>query len=156
MAGPVPRQGARDGKAAAEGGPQPGKRRGKPRARAKKRRPALSVRLSEAERALVSAGADAVDMSEAGFVAHSALAAARDLNRTAAVIATEQDALIILFTLRRQLGFANNNLNQMTKALNRGVAPEALDETVAAVLRAAEAIQRVTARMTNPEGGQTA
>ncbi|MFG2990936.1 plasmid mobilization relaxosome protein MobC [Streptomyces sp. NPDC048257] len=156
VAGSVPRQGARDGKAAAEGGPQPAKRRGKPRARAKQRRPALSVRLSEAERALVSTGADAVDMSEAGFVAHSALAAARDLNRTAAVIATEQDVLITLFTLRRQLGFANNNLNQAAKALHLGIAPEGLDDTIAAVRRAAENIHRVTARMTDPEGTQTA
>ncbi|MGW6616445.1 mobilization protein [Streptomyces erythrochromogenes] len=95
-------------------------------------------------------------MSEAGFVAHSALAAARDLNRTAAVIATEQDVLITLFTLRRQLGFANNNLNQAAKALHLGIAPEKLDDTIAAVRRAAENICRVTARMTNPEGTQTA
>ncbi|MFZ3499184.1 plasmid mobilization protein [Streptomyces sp. 5.8] len=156
MAGPVPRQGARDGKATAEGGPQPARRRGKPRTRAKKRRPALSVRLSAAERALVSAGADAVGMSDAGFLAHSGLAAARDLNRTAAVIATEQEVLTTLFALRRQLGIANNNLNQTTKALHLGVAPEGLDDTIAAVLRAVEDIRQVTTRMINPEGTQAA
>ncbi|MFI1649307.1 DnaB-like helicase N-terminal domain-containing protein [Streptomyces avidinii] len=37
---------------------------------------------------------------------------------------------------------ANNNLNQTTKALHRGIAPEGLDDTIAAVLRAAEDIQR--------------
>ncbi|MBT2451812.1 plasmid mobilization relaxosome protein MobC [Streptomyces sp. ISL-43] len=156
MAGTVPRQGARDGQAAAEGGPQPGRRRGKPRIRAGKQRPAVSVRLSEAERALASAGADAVGMQLAGFIAHSTLAAARDLNRTAAVIATEQDVLISLFRLRRELSIAGNNLNQAAKALNRGIAPEGLDDTIAAVLRAAEDIHRVTTHMTNPEGTQAA
>lgn len=156
VAGPVPRQGARDGKAEAEGGPQPARRRGKPRTRAKKQRPALSVRLSAAERALVSAGADAVGMSDAGFLAHSALAAARDLNRTAAVIATEHEVLTTLFALRRQLGIANNNLNQTAKALHLGVAPEGLDNTVAAVLRAVEDIRHVTTRMINPKGTQAA
>ncbi|WP_308364336.1 mobilization protein [Streptomyces sp. ISL-86] len=95
-------------------------------------------------------------MRVAGFLAHSGLAAARDLNRTAAVIATEQDVLITLFALRRQLRIANNNLNQAAKALHRGIAPEGLDDTIAAVLRAAEDIQRVTTRMTNPEGTQAA
>ncbi|MBT2402095.1 MULTISPECIES: plasmid mobilization relaxosome protein MobC [unclassified Streptomyces] len=156
MAGPVLRQGARDGEAAAERGPQPYRGRGKPRIRAGKQRRAVSVRLSEPEHALVSAGADAVGMRVAGFLAHSGLAAARDLNRTAAVIATEQDVLITLFALRRQLRIANNNLNQAAKALHRGIAPEGLDDTIAAVLRAAEDIQRVTTRMTNPEGTQAA
>ncbi|MFB7148514.1 plasmid mobilization protein [Streptomyces virginiae] len=156
VADPVPRQGARDGKAEAEGGPQPGKRRGKPRTRAKKRRPALSVRLSPAERALVSAAASAVGMSRAGFLARSGLAAARDLNRTAAVIASEHDILTTLFALRRQLGIANNNLNQTAKALHLGIAPEGLDDTIAAVLRAVQDIHQVTTRMINPEGTQAA
>lgn len=156
VAGSVPRQGARDGEAAAEGGPQPDRGLGKPRIRASKQRRPVSVRLSEPEHALASAGAAAVGMRLAGFLAHSGLAAARDLNRTAAVIATEQDVLITLFALRRQLRIANNNLNQTTKALHLGIAPEGLDDTIAAVLRAAEDIHRVTTRMTNPEGTQTA
>lgn len=156
VAGSVPRQGARDGKAAAEGGPQPGRRRGKPRIRADKQRIARSVRLSDPEFALVTAGAASVGMSVAGFLAHSALTAARNLDRTAAVIATEQDVLTALFGLRRQLGFAGNNLNQVAKALNSGVAPEALDETIAAVLRIAKDVHRVTARMINPEGSTAA
>lgn len=156
VAGSVPRQGARDGQAAAEGGPQPARRRGKPRSRADEQRIARSVRLSEPELALVSAGAEAVGMSLAGFLAHSALAAARDLNRTAAVIATEQEVLSNLFALRRQLGIANNNLNQTAKALHLGTAPEGLDDTIAAVLRAVEDIRHVTTRMINPEGTQAA
>ncbi|MFB7465197.1 plasmid mobilization relaxosome protein MobC [Streptomyces sp. NPDC056224] len=152
MAGRVPRQGARDGKAAAEGGPQPDRPRGKPRIRASKQRRAISVRLSEPEHELASAGAAAVGMRLAGFLAHSGLTAARDLHRTSAVIATTQDVLTTLFALRRQLGIANNNLNQAVKALHLGIAPEGLDDTIATVLRAAEDIQRVTTRMTNPEG----
>ncbi|MEV7169899.1 plasmid mobilization relaxosome protein MobC [Streptomyces sp. NPDC093224] len=156
VAGTVPRQGARDGEAAAEGGPLPGRRRGKPRVRAGKQRPAHSVRLTEPEYLRIAGGADAVGMSVAGFLATSGLAAARDLDRTAAVIATTQDVLTTLFALRRQLGIANNNLNQAVKALHLGVAPEGLDDTIAAVLRAAEDIRRVTTRMTNPEGTQAA
>lgn len=156
VAGPVSRQGTRDGEAEAEGGPQPARRRGKPRSRADEQRIAKSVRLSEPELALVSAGAEAVGMSLAGFLAHSALAAARDLNRTAAVIATEQEVLTTLFALRRQLGIANNNLNQTAKALHLGIAPEGLDDTIAAVLCAVQDIRQVTTRMINPEGTQAA
>ncbi|WP_405544278.1 mobilization protein [Streptomyces goshikiensis] len=95
-------------------------------------------------------------MTLAGFLAHSTLAAARDLNRTAAVIATEQEVITTLFALRRQLGIANNNLNQTAKALHLGVAPEGLDDTIAAVLRTVEDIHQVTTRMINPEGTRTA
>ncbi|MFD9534974.1 mobilization protein [Streptomyces sp. NPDC060010] len=95
-------------------------------------------------------------MTLAGFLAHSTLAAARDLNRTAAVIATEQDVLTTLFALRRQLGIANNNLNQTAKALHLGIAPEGLDDTIAAVRRAVEDIRHVTTRMIDPEGTQPA
>ncbi|MFE5710151.1 plasmid mobilization relaxosome protein MobC [Streptomyces sp. NPDC056501] len=142
--------------AATEGGPQPDRRRGKPRVRAGKQRRAVSVRLSEPEHELVSAGADAVGMRVAGFLAHSGLAAARDLHRTAAVIATSQDVLTTLFALRRQLGIANNNLNQAVKAMHLGVVPEGLDDTIATVLLAAEDIRRVTRRMTNTEGVRAA
>ncbi|MFD8414187.1 hypothetical protein ACFV2Q_20920 [Streptomyces sp. NPDC059650] len=156
VAGTVRRQGAQDGEAAAGGGPQPGRRRGKPRIRASKQRPAHSVRLSEPEYQRITAGAEAIGMSVAGFLATSGLAAARDLDRTAAAIASEQDVLTTLFALRRQLGHANNNLNQTAKALHLGLAPEGLDDTIAAVLRAAEGIHRVTTRMTNPEGARAA
>ncbi|MCY0933052.1 plasmid mobilization relaxosome protein MobC [Streptomyces sp. H34-S4] len=156
MADSVPRQGARDGEAATEGGSRPDEHRGKPRIRADKQRTARSVRLSEPEYLRIAAGAKAVGMSVAGFLAHSGLAAARDQHRTAAAIATEQDVLTALFALRRQLGHANNNLNQATRALHLGLAPEDLDATIAAVHRAADGVRQVTARMTNPDEGTQA
>jgi hypothetical protein len=45
------------------------------------------VRLNEQELSIIQSGADHVDMSVAGFLAYSALAAARDRSRTAAAIA---------------------------------------------------------------------
>jgi uncharacterized protein (DUF1778 family) len=151
VAGPFPRQGAQDGEAATEGGPQPERRRGKPRIRARKRRRAHSVRLSEPEYQRVASGAEAVGMSVAGFLAQAGLAAARDLDRTAVTIATEQDFLTMLFALRRQLGHANNNLNQAARALHLGLAPDDLDATITAVRHAADGIRQVTARMTRPD-----
>ncbi|MFD0369491.1 plasmid mobilization protein [Streptomyces sp. NPDC127114] len=153
VAGFLPRQGAREEGAATEGGPQPDKRRrGKPRIRARKQRRAHSVRLSEREHATIAAGAETVGMSIAGFLAQSALAAARDLDRTAATIATQQDTLTSLFALRRQLGYANNNLNQAAHALNTGAYPDGLDATIDAVRHAADNIRHLTTRLTNPRG----
>ncbi|WP_425575738.1 plasmid mobilization protein [Streptomyces gobitricini] len=164
MAGPDLRQGAPDGKAATEGGPQPGKasshkckaKKGKSRPRDKKQRPAHSVRLNEDELAIIQAGADHVGMSVAGFLAYSALAAARDQARTAAAIATERDVLTALFGVRRQLGWAGSNVNQIAKALNSGAdAPHfaaALDD----LQRAAQAAQRAADRITNRQEEEAA
>jgi hypothetical protein len=153
MAGVLPRQGAREAGAAAGGGPQPGRSRGKPRLRARSQRRAHSVRLSERE--IIAAGAEAVGMSIAGFLAQSALAAARDLDRTAAAIASQQDTLTALFAIRRQLGYANNNLNQVAHALNSGAYPNGLDATITAVHRAADDVRHITTLITDPntEGG---
>ncbi|MFC9486430.1 plasmid mobilization relaxosome protein MobC [Streptomyces hydrogenans] len=157
VAGPLPHQGAREDGSAAEGEPQPvRRRRGKPRVRARTQRRAHSVRLSDAEHATVAAGAEAVGMSVAGFLAHSGLAAARDLARTAAAIATRQDTLTALFALRRQLGHANNNLNQAAHALNSGTYPDGLEDTIAAVRHAVDAVRHVTARLTDPNSEGTA
>ncbi|MGW3493410.1 plasmid mobilization protein [Streptomyces sp. NPDC001020] len=156
VTGDLPRQGARKAGAATEGGPQPGRRRSNARIRAPKQRRAHSVRLSEPEFDVVAAGAEAVGMSIAGFLAHSGLAAARDLNRTAATIATRQDTLTALFALRRQLGYANNNLNQAAHALNSGAYPDGLEDTIAAVRHAVEGIRHITARMTDPNAEGTA
>ncbi|MCS0638719.1 plasmid mobilization relaxosome protein MobC [Streptomyces sp. LP05-1] len=156
MAGIFPRQGARKVGAATGGGSQPVRhRRGKPRVRARTQRRAHSVRLSDAEHEIVTAGAEAVGMSVAGFLAHSALAAARDLDRTAAAVATRQDTLTALFALRRQLGYANNNLNQAAHALNSGTYPDGLEDTIAAVQRAADDVRHVTARLTDPSSKGT-
>ncbi|MEJ8670168.1 mobilization protein [Streptomyces sp. MS1.AVA.1] len=155
--------GHRHGKAATEGGPQPGKagrtrrtkNKGKARAREKKQRPAQSVRLSDHEHAIIQAGADAVGMSLAGFLAHSTLAAARDQSRTAATIATERDVLTELFAMRRQLGWAGSNLNQVAKALNSGADVPYLKEVLADMHRAAQAAKKAVDRVANPQKDET-
>ncbi|MBK6016813.1 plasmid mobilization relaxosome protein MobC [Streptomyces sp. MBT53] len=159
MAGPVRHQGAPDGKAATEGGSQPGrvvgerrtKIKGKARPRAKKQRPAQSVRLSDREHAVIQAGADAVGMSLAGFLAYSALAAARDQSRTAATIATERDVLTELFAMRRQLGWAGSNLNQVAKVLNSGGDVPYLKEVLGDVHSTAVAVKKAVDRVANPQ-----
>ncbi|GHE32494.1 hypothetical protein GCM10018771_10520 [Streptomyces cellulosae] len=163
VAGPVRRQGAPDGKAATEGGPQPGKasrkgraRKGKSRPRDKKQRPAHSVRLNELELAVIQSGADHVGMSVAGFLAHSALAAARDQSRTAAAIATERDILTALFGVRRQLGWAGSNVNQIAKALNSGADAPHFAAALADLQRAAQAVQRAADRVANGQEGRAA
>ncbi|MGW4047062.1 plasmid mobilization protein [Streptomyces sp. NPDC004721] len=156
MAGSSRRQGTPGEEAAAEGGPQPGKAghkaragKGKPRPRDKKQRPAHSVRLNEHELAIIQSGADHVGMSVAGFLAHSALAAARDQSRTAAAIATERDVLTALFGVRRQLGWAGSNVNQIAKALNSGAEAPHFAAALTDLRRAAQAVQRAADRITN-------
>jgi hypothetical protein len=163
VAGSVRHQGAPDGKAATEGGPQPGKtslkgkaRKGKSRPREEKQRPAHSVRLNEQELAVIRSGAEHVDMSVAGFLAHSALAAARDQSRTAAAIANERDILTALFGVRRQLGWAGSNVNQAAKALNSGADAPHFAAALADLQRAAQAVQRAADRITNRQQDQTA
>ncbi|MGW6599383.1 plasmid mobilization protein [Streptomyces sp. NPDC055036] len=166
VAGPVRGQGAPGGKAATEGGPQPGKAhrkrrtkakgKGKARPRDKKQRPAQSVRLNDQEHALIQAGADAVGMSLAGFLAHSALAAARDQSRTAVAIATERNVLTELFAARRQLGWAGSNLNQVAKALNSGGDVPHLNKVITDIQRAANAVKKAADRVANPQTGEAA
>lgn len=159
VARPVRRQGAPDEKAATEGGPQPGKakpKKGKARPRDKKQRPAHSVRLNDLELAILQSGADHVDMSVAGFLAHSGLAAARDQSRTAAAIATERDILTALFGVRRQLGWAGSNVNQAAKALNSGADAPEFAAALADLQRAAQAVQRAADRVANRQEDQAA
>ncbi|WP_030605654.1 plasmid mobilization relaxosome protein MobC [Streptomyces fulvoviolaceus] len=163
MAGPARHQGAPGGEAATEGGSQPGRaghkgkaRQGKSRPRDKKQRPAHSVRLNEQELAIIESGAEHVDMSVAGFMAHSALAAARDQSRTAAAIATERDILTALFGVRRQLGWAGSNVNQAAKALNSGADAPHFAGTLADLQRTAQAVQRAVDRVANREEGKAA
>ncbi|WP_329384205.1 mobilization protein [Streptomyces sp. NBC_01716] len=162
VAGTVRRQGAPDGKPATGGGSQPSagvrKRRskGKPRPRDKKQRPAQSVRLNEREHIVIQAGADAVGMSVAGFLAHCALAAARDQTRTAATIAADHDVLIELFATGRKLSWAGSNLNQMAKTLNSGGDIARIEEALTDVRRAATATRAAVERITNRQKGKTA
>ncbi|MER5524823.1 plasmid mobilization relaxosome protein MobC [Streptomyces sp. NPDC002677] len=95
-------------------------------------------------------------MSVAGFLAHSALAAARDQSRTAATIATERDVLTELFAMRRQLGWAGSNLNQVAKALNSGGDAPYLKEALADIHRAAHAVKKAVDRVANHQEGKTA
>ncbi|MCM2413241.1 mobilization protein [Streptomyces sp. RKAG290] len=163
VAGPDQRQGAPDGRAATEGGSQPSTAshtrltKGKPRPRDKKQRPAHSVRLNERERTLIQTGADAVGMSIAGFLAHSALAAARDQTRTAATIAADHDVLTELFATGRKLGWAGSNLNQMTKTLNSGgdIDSARIEETLTYVRRAATATRSAVERINNRQMDET-
>lgn len=159
MAGTDRRQGAPDGKAATGGGSQPdttprrGRARGKSRPRDKKQRPACSVRLNTSERAVTQAGADSVGMSLAGFLAYSGMAMARDQSRTAVAIATERDVLTELFAMRRQLGWAGSNLNQVAKTLNSGGDVPHLADVIADIQRVTNAVRIAADRVANREAG---
>lgn len=161
VAGPDQRQGAPDGKAATEGGSQPrptrtGRSKGKSRPRDKTQRRAHSVRLNEPEHALIQAGADAVGMSTAGFLAYAGLAMARDQSRTAVAIATERDVLTELFAMRRQLGWAGSNLNQVAKALNSGGEVPHLTAVIADIQRVAKSVKDAADRVANRQEGGAA
>ncbi|MEU5390207.1 plasmid mobilization protein [Streptomyces tibetensis] len=131
-------------------------RKRKSRPRDKKQRPAHSVRLNEHELAIIQAGADHVGMSVAGFLAYSGLAAARDQSRTAAAIATERDVLTALFGVRRQLGWAGSNVNQIAKALNSDADAPDFTAALADLQRAAQAVQRAADRVANRQEDETA
>ncbi|MFH8472509.1 mobilization protein [Streptomyces sp. NPDC018000] len=95
-------------------------------------------------------------MSVAGFLAHSALAAARDQTRTAATIAANHDVLTELFATGRKLGWAGSNLNQMTKALNSGGDIARIEEALDNVRRAATATRAAVERINNWQKDETA
>ncbi|MFF7477008.1 plasmid mobilization protein [Streptomyces sp. NPDC008092] len=160
VAGPDWHQGVPVGKAATEGGSQPkaghkGRPKGRARPRDRKQRRAHSVRLNPSELALIKAGADATGMSVAGFLAYAGLAMARDQSRTAAAIATERDVLTELFAMRRQLGWAGSNLNQAAKILNSGGDAPHLNQVMADVRRAAEAVRKAADKVANRQADET-
>ncbi|MFF4529441.1 plasmid mobilization relaxosome protein MobC [Streptomyces sp. NPDC001407] len=159
------RQGAPGGEAAAEGGPQHEAEhhachaascehleRAEERVRRRpyqrgprgqgQRTHVRNARLNDEELARITAGAKAAGMTVAGFLAHCALAAARDLERTAADVASEREVISELFAARRHLGYIGNNLNQVTKALNSGANAPHTEVVLQAVRRA---VQRVEA-----------
>ncbi|MFQ6148476.1 type IV pilus twitching motility protein PilT [Streptomyces seoulensis] len=80
-------------------------------------------------------------------LARSALAAARDLDRTSAEIADEREVITALFESRRRLGWAGSNLNQAVKSLNSGAEAPQLEAAVAAVRRAADTAHDAAARL---------
>jgi hypothetical protein len=86
-------------------------------------------------------------MSVATFLARAAMKAARDLDRTAAEIATEREVIAELFAVRRQLGYLGNNLNQVAKTLNSGADAPQTAAVLAAVQRAAARVDTTTSRL---------
>ncbi len=163
-AGQDQRQGARVLEASTEGGSklereeEPFERRsrleGTAHVRQRPRQPRETKRLhqpatrfNDAEYALIKSAADRCNLTVAGFLARSALAAARDLDRTRAEIADEREVITALFDSRRRLGWAGSNLNQAVKALNSGAEAPQIDAAVAAVQRAAETVRAASARL---------
>ena len=106
-----------------------------------------SCRMNDDEYQVLIQAAAACRMSVATFLARAAMNAARDLERTAAEIASEREIVAELFALRRHLGYLGNNLNQIAKVLNSGAdAPQALT-VLDAVQRAASRVETATGRL---------
>ncbi|MBM7167095.1 mobilization protein [Streptomyces sp. G44] len=102
---------------------------------------------------MIKSAAAQSKLSVAGFLARSALRAARDVDRTAAQIADDREVITALFDSRRRLGWAGSNLNQAVKALNSGADAPQLESAIAAVRAAAdrvhEAVTQLIARQQN-------
>ncbi|MEU5833062.1 hypothetical protein ABZ820_05135 [Streptomyces diacarni] len=158
------RQGAQDPEASTEGGSKPEqgekptdsptRRDSTTRVRQRPRQPPATKRLrqpatrfNDTEFAVIKSAAARCNLSVAGFLARSALAAARDLDRTSAEIADEREVITALFESRRRLGWAGSNLNQAVKTLNSGGEAPQLEATIAAVQRAAETVHEAAARL---------
>ncbi|MFB6577112.1 plasmid mobilization relaxosome protein MobC [Streptomyces sp. NPDC056402] len=105
-----------------------------------------SVRMNDAEHALVATAARAVGVTVAGFFARAALRAAHDPHTSAAAIAGRRETVVELFAARRHLGQIGNNLNQLTRAINSGAQPPdaELDAVLVAVRRASARVQDAT------------
>ncbi|MFF9040482.1 plasmid mobilization protein [Streptomyces sp. NPDC014892] len=162
-------QGAQVLEASTGGGSKPGeeekqteprvRRQHAPRARQrprqsseKKRLHQPNTRFNDEEFALIQSAAARCNLSVAGFLARSALAAAHDLNRTSAEIADEREVITALFDSRRRLGWAGSNLNQAVKALNSGADAPQLEAAVAAVRRAADTAHEAATRLIEHHG----
>ncbi|MEV5381670.1 plasmid mobilization relaxosome protein MobC [Streptomyces sp. NPDC052721] len=111
-------------------------RKRSPRSGNDKRVHVCCVRLNDTEKTVLTAAAAATRASLPAFLARSGLAAASDLNNTAAAIAGRRETISELFATRRHLNQVGNNLNQASKALNSGSWPVEIDAVLAAVNRA--------------------
>ena len=118
----------------------------------KKRLHQPNTRFNDDEFAMIKSAAAQCNLSVAGFLARSALTAARDLNRTSAEIADEREVITALFDSRRRLGWAGSNLNQAVKALNSGADVPQLEAAVAAVRRAADTAHEAATRLIEHHG----
>ncbi|MGW5096334.1 plasmid mobilization protein [Streptomyces nodosus] len=118
----------------------------------KKRLHQPNTRLNDDEYAVIKSAAARCNLSVAGFLARSALAAARALDRTRAEIADEREVITALFDSRRRLGWAGSNLNQAVKALNSGADVPQLEAAIAAVRRAADTAHDAATRLIEHHG----
>ncbi|MDO0936511.1 plasmid mobilization relaxosome protein MobC [Streptomyces sp. DG2A-72] len=107
--------------------------------------------MNDDEYQLLVRAATVCRMSVASFLAHAALKAARDLDRTAAEIAGEREMVNELFSLRRHLGQIGNNLNQVAKALNSGAEAPQVEAVLSAVHRAAKRVDAFTQHYVDSE-----
>ncbi|MFD4767199.1 MobC family plasmid mobilization relaxosome protein [Streptomyces niveus] len=159
VAGADLHRGAQVHEAVTGGGPQPeGKpssrrkrrdakkssRKRSPKPPAHKRVHVCSVRLNDNEKAVLDAAAAVTRTSLPAYLARSGLAAAQDLDNTAAAIAGRRELVAELFAARRHLGQVGNNLNQITRALNSGGQPAELDAVITATTRAVQRVQDAT------------
>ncbi|MER5760183.1 MobC family plasmid mobilization relaxosome protein [Streptomyces sp. NPDC002082] len=164
VAGPDQRRGALVREAATEGGSQPeekqpprrrqrvapnSSRKRSPKPPSDKRSHVCSVRLNDDEKTLLSSAAAAAHTTLPAFLARSGMAAAHDLDNTAAAIAGHREMVSELFAARRHLGRVGTNLNQITRAINSGGQPEELDAVLAAVRRAVDRVQAATDHLLN-------
>lgn len=153
--GVLVREAASEGGSQPEGKPSPRKRRDakktsrkrSPKPPAHKRDYVCSVRLNGDEKNLLAAAASATRTSLPAFLARSGLAAAHDLDNTAAAVAGHRELVAELFAARRHLGQVGNNLNQVARAINSGGRPMEIDAVVAAVQRAVTRVQAATDRL---------
>ena len=164
VAGTARRQGAPGSQAATEGGPQQGRERQadslskrRQRTRQPKSRKRLhqpSCRMNDAEFKRFTDAAAHCQMSNAAFLAYAVDKAARDLNRTAAEIATEREVIHELFAARRHLGRIHGLFNQVAKALNSGADAPHLDAAADAVRSAARRMEDAAdALLAHRDGG---
>lgn len=117
----------------------------------KKRMHQPSCRMNDDEFQLLADAVSACRMSTAGFLAHSALKAARDLEHTEAEIATHREMVRELFALRRALGQIGNNLNQVATILNSGADAPHAKAVLDTVQRTAERVEDFTQRYLETE-----
>jgi hypothetical protein len=162
-------RGAQVHQASTEGGSKPGQEQAQTRAHLDRKRAARArqrprqppetkrlyqpnTRFNEAEFTVIKSAAARCNLSVAGFLARSALTAARNLDRTSAEIADEREVITALFESRRRLGWAGSNLNQAVKAVNSGADAPHLEAAIAAVRRAADTAREAAARLIDRHG----
>ncbi|MFI0139449.1 plasmid mobilization protein [Streptomyces luteogriseus] len=113
-----------------------------------------SCRMNDTEFKRLTEAAAHCQMSTAAFLAYAADKAARDLNRTAAEIATEREVIDELFAARRHLGRIHGLFNQVAKALNSGADAPHLDAATEAVGNAARRMEDAAdALLAHRDGG---